>query len=52
MGAEYFAPIHCGTFDQSEEHPLEPFERMFQAARRHDYAIAWRAIGERFVLPA
>jgi L-ascorbate metabolism protein UlaG (beta-lactamase superfamily) len=52
MGAEYFAPIHCGTFDQSEEHPLEPFERMFQAARRHGYAIAWRAIGERFALPA
>lgn len=49
MRAEYFIPMHCATFDQSEEEPEEPLQRLLDAARFHETKIALSAIGERFV---
>jgi L-ascorbate metabolism protein UlaG (beta-lactamase superfamily) len=51
MRAEYFIPMHCSTFDQSEEEPSEPLERLYSASIRHDMTVALTTIGESFVLP-
>lgn len=50
MRAEYFVPMHCATFDQSDEEPDEPLVRLFEAARQHPMEIAIRRIGERCIL--
>jgi L-ascorbate metabolism protein UlaG (beta-lactamase superfamily) len=50
MRAEYFVPMHCATFDQSNEEPNEPLRRLLSAALRHDSRIALNRIGERFAL--
>lgn len=50
MRAEYFIPMHCATFDQSNEEPDEPLQRLFDAALRHESTIALSRIGERFAI--
>lgn len=50
MRAEYFIPMHCATFDQSDEEPHEPLQRLFGAALRHESQIALNRIGDCFVL--
>lgn len=50
MRAEYFIPMHCSTFDQSDEEPHEPLQRLFGAAHRHESKIALNRIGECFIV--
>jgi L-ascorbate metabolism protein UlaG (beta-lactamase superfamily) len=50
MRAEYFVPMHCATFDQSNEESDEPLRRLLSAALRHDSKIALSRIGEHFAL--
>lgn len=50
MQAEYFIPMHCMTFDQSDEDPSEPLERLLRASHRHQTTVAMKHIGEYFRL--
>jgi L-ascorbate metabolism protein UlaG (beta-lactamase superfamily) len=49
-GAEFFVPVHHGTFVLSDEPRTEPLERFQSAAARHSDRVAIRSIGEEFHL--
>jgi L-ascorbate metabolism protein UlaG (beta-lactamase superfamily) len=50
-GARYLMPVHHQTFKLSFEPFREPIERFCAALQHQPERIAWREIGETFVLP-
>lgn len=49
-GARYILPIHHQTFKLSREPALEPIERLQTALQKEPERLAWRNVGETFVL--
>ena len=45
-GAELVLPVHHKTFELGREGPVEPLERLLQAAGRSDYRVVLRDIGQ------
>jgi L-ascorbate metabolism protein UlaG (beta-lactamase superfamily) len=52
MNAEHCIPIHFGTFQQSNEEPNEPFQRLCAAASLYSSALVLTRFGEVFSLNA
>jgi L-ascorbate metabolism protein UlaG (beta-lactamase superfamily) len=51
MEAKAFIPMHCGTFDQSDESPCEPMARLLQAVSlHHTTKLALARIGDCYTL--
>jgi len=49
-GAEFFLPVHHQTFRLSQEPPLEPIQRFYEAAGRESRSVAVDRIGQEFRL--
>jgi L-ascorbate metabolism protein UlaG (beta-lactamase superfamily) len=52
MNARYCVPMHFGTFQQSNEEPDEPLQRLCSSASLYSSALALTSIGEVFSLNA
>lgn len=50
VNAQYFFPIHWGTFIQSNEPTNEPIERLERAIAKTSLRLGWRRHGESWVL--
>jgi L-ascorbate metabolism protein UlaG (beta-lactamase superfamily) len=49
--ANYILPVHHQTFKLSEEPALEPIQRLTAALHNEPERLAWREIGDTFILP-
>lgn len=50
--ANFILPVHHQTFKLSNEPALEPIERLSSALESESERLAWKKIGQTFVLPA
>lgn len=50
IGARMTAPVHCMTFNQSDEPFSEPMQRYQSAVRDHTTRSGWKCIGEDWVI--
>ncbi len=50
LNAEYFIPIHCGTFKQGLEPVDEPLRWLNKSSKNYDIKIGLKNIGETFTL--